>query len=522
MACKEKIKKAEHPFLASRNEENYLPLMGRVLCSVNFVNDPENIWKEDEKQEFLDTFRNAMNWIVNEATTDRVNLSFLFKQDDLFSNRIIKNPREKTDTDFLLSQFVAAQKKEGFQSYMDYIRKYHVDHIVVFLVYKSAFREYVRWSPVISCDVASLHAQSSLFTIIHETLHLFGARDYYYPDSVRRVAEYCFQNSLMLSSSRGSQIDSLSRYLVGWRKELDPAACFFLSYTEGLTSTQLLEANRLQTNTEQYYNEILPFPNFQKLQESAHKKHPWANFLLGFCYQHGILVAKDTVKAKECYESSGETDVIIADYALLETIISEKKELSESETRKVKVLAEQVSGKHPWAMSLLAVCLYTGYLFEQDRERALALTMSKYRNHGYFTKNMPFVKMDRAYQQYLIAARYCCQIPEIHYEMNRLVQKYERIDMTGDQSLYYIMGNCLQKGVLPKNEKRALELFKISANAGFSLACAAVARCYLYGIGTEIDLIEGQQWKAKALVARQNEDAGNTTLANYLLRCAQF
>lgn len=68
----------------------------------------------------------------------------------------------------------------------------------------------------------------------HELLHLFGAKDYYFPVAVRNVAKKYFANSIMMIT-KNAVVDSLTAYLVGWTERLSADAARFLEETAWLT-----------------------------------------------------------------------------------------------------------------------------------------------------------------------------------------------------------------------------------------------------------------------------------------------
>lgn len=76
-------------------------------------------------------------------------------------------------------------------------------------------------------------------TMMHEVLHQFGAIDYYLPETVKQSAEKLFPDSIML---HGLEIDELTRYLIGWDKELSEKAKQFLDETSGVTAEEIAEA----------------------------------------------------------------------------------------------------------------------------------------------------------------------------------------------------------------------------------------------------------------------------------------
>ncbi len=85
-------------------------------------------------------------------------------------------------------------------------------------------------------------------SFIHELCHVFGAKDFYYPEEVDKLAEKYLPDSVMNS---GETIDPLTAFLIGWDDELDDNAYKFLDETKHLTAEYLNEENRKQSYTGQ-------------------------------------------------------------------------------------------------------------------------------------------------------------------------------------------------------------------------------------------------------------------------------
>lgn len=81
----------------------------------------------------------------------------------------------------------------------------------------------------------------------HELCHLFGAVDYYYPEQVMAPAEQYFPDSLMLAG--GTQVDSLTAYLVGWTDALSAEAMALLEQTAAITWEEYQAAMLAQSET---------------------------------------------------------------------------------------------------------------------------------------------------------------------------------------------------------------------------------------------------------------------------------
>ena len=85
-----------------------------------------------------------------------------------------------------------------------------------------------------------VHGAFDANVLTHELLHQFGAVDYYYPDITVNAAWRHFPTSIMFRD--GTDIDDLTRYLVGWTEELTPTAVAFLRDTAGVNEFEIMKA----------------------------------------------------------------------------------------------------------------------------------------------------------------------------------------------------------------------------------------------------------------------------------------
>jgi len=91
-------------------------------------------------------------------------------------------------------------------------------------------------------DYLVCYATTASSSYAHELLHLYGARDYYYPDDYHGAAQAYFPDSLMLNSTKTASIDSLTAYIIGWTDQLDEAALSFLRDTAHITQEDYSQA----------------------------------------------------------------------------------------------------------------------------------------------------------------------------------------------------------------------------------------------------------------------------------------
>ena len=94
----------------------------------------------------------------------------------------------------------------------------HMEHAVIFSNSTSTFTGSGR-------DVS---------TVAHETLHLFGADDFYYPQARLQLAERYYIDDIMLLDTRDMdrlKVDAATAYYIGWTDSV-PVVCYIPEWNE--------------------------------------------------------------------------------------------------------------------------------------------------------------------------------------------------------------------------------------------------------------------------------------------------
>ena len=81
----------------------------------------------------------------------------------------------------------------------------------------------------------------------HELYHIFGAKDFYYPESVQTESKLHFAESVM--NNGAEKADPFTAYLVGWCPTPSPAASAFLNATASVTEKEVNAARKEKTYT---------------------------------------------------------------------------------------------------------------------------------------------------------------------------------------------------------------------------------------------------------------------------------
>lgn len=509
---------AAHPLLTKKDFGFSKALRGHVMCNVVFVDDLQRHWSAPEKQEFMKKMREAMSILENEAATEKTCLRFTFRECAYFCDTDLANSKNATSFPHGMDRFYA--EHEGFPSPEAFFtarkQSWEADELALIFVGKHFFRAHAIWH-LLGNEYCCLYDSCSVHTIMHELLHLFGAQDLYYPAEIKDIAEFCFPSALM--GSAGTYIDSLTKFLIGWRDYLSADAQFFLEQTYGITAKHLRAANALNIDKEETLQSARPYTSFEEMEKSATKGDPWAQFLLAFCCHYGIIVPQNLQLAVQHYQSSYIADIVISGYGLADILFS-KEPLSAEEKARAKIILNNmaVANKHLLATSLCAVSMYTGHIFEKDHRGAFSIALRNYKGCSYPLESIEIRRQCDAITHYRIAEKYAQKIQPLHKALMKMTAQVVSVYQNGDPCMQYLMGRFWEDGIyINKVPRRAKELYQLAAEAGLSVACSALARCYSCGIGTQVDLAEAEKWKRKALAAKKREEESNTRFAVRLL-----
>ena len=238
------IPKHSNVFLNARNMGDAKVLKGNVLFAVVFAESPDDYkWRDEEKEVYILSQEREADKIEAEEEKYGVLLDIEFAS---FSSSVSEE----------LDLFDNAWwKKEAFSSAglpekdtRKYLKEqYNKDEAVVIFVVSGRGRSFSHPQTKINgLECAFIYTLDGAFR--HEILHLFGAKDFYYPESVRSFAKENFSDSVMLDSEN-TCIDSFTAYLIGWTDEPDEKAQAFIELTDGITQREINKATENETLT---------------------------------------------------------------------------------------------------------------------------------------------------------------------------------------------------------------------------------------------------------------------------------
>lgn len=230
------LPKHQNVFLNARNKGDCRFLKGNVLFVVLFANDDSSLWTEEEKENFLTLQGREARLLKEEAKKYGVPLDIQFvslacntsKKLDLFDN-----------SEWIKEALSSSGLPQNNTS--EYLKTYYnMDEAVVIFAVKGSGRSFsLPQTNTDGFECAFVYSEKTTF--LHEILHIFGAKDFYFPQTVRTLATEVFPDSVMLSSDNKS-VDSFTAYLIGWTEEPDNLSQAFIEKTSDISQKEINEA----------------------------------------------------------------------------------------------------------------------------------------------------------------------------------------------------------------------------------------------------------------------------------------
>ena len=236
-----------HYYLSRKNKGSSRLLNGDVVGIVFFVNDAVSSWTEEAKKSYMTQHNKAMRRIMSDAEGLNVYLRIRIASAE------ISVPLECTYSN-PYNWAVRAINQYGKNSVMEYQNyykdKYKCDEAPIFFVFNKKARSFAStaskfypYTDEFSVIFRDDNGRFSAFSVEHELMHQFGAMDLYFPDEVNKSATKHLPKSIM---NDGYEIDSLTRFLIGWTAQIDDKAGAFLNDTEHITNEMVESYTREQ------------------------------------------------------------------------------------------------------------------------------------------------------------------------------------------------------------------------------------------------------------------------------------
>lgn len=234
----------EHVYLLDMNKGRCPEMIGDVAVTVIFVNDSESSWDATAIANAKDALGKQEKTLEAAAASFGKKLDVTFSYTNASYSGVITSSSDGNvwhDTvvrSIGLSGINKAQGELEAASGAD-------SNPIAFILNKTGRAYALAPTSKNNSERVTLFS-FDLSSFMHELCHLYGAADYYYPGSVKELAEKYLKESIM---NNGDSFDPLTAFVIGWDEEMDDEARDFLKATEHLTREYLNEENSKQQTT---------------------------------------------------------------------------------------------------------------------------------------------------------------------------------------------------------------------------------------------------------------------------------
>ena len=233
-----------HLFLEWRGQGACEYLVGDVVVTMILVSDGESSWSMDEVATLMEEQMVAAEKLEADAARygTYVNLRLEYLRADV--TEILQASEHLQWDDTVLN----AAGLPGYEEVSSYLEaKYGVESAPIFFYLNKMGRSYAQ--PAMDQGTEYSVVFLKLADFRHELNHLFGAKDYYFPQAYQTAAKQIFTSSMMLEGGPEAPVDSLTAYLMGWTDTLSPEAQAFLEQTASVTQEEISQELAEETFT---------------------------------------------------------------------------------------------------------------------------------------------------------------------------------------------------------------------------------------------------------------------------------
>lgn len=211
-------------------------MTGDMMITVIFLNDTISSWDKAGISAAKKQFNSDMTRLEQDAASYGAQLDVQIT----YLESTISYAYDRNDS--IAAWAYSALNKVGLgDAYSDQTELeayYSVDNAPVVFVLNREGRAYaMSYSAGNGLEYAVLFG-SEPTAFRHELSHIFGAKDFYFPEETIEAADTYLTNSIMMDSAEGT-VDPLTAFLIGWTDELHPNAEAFLQATNHITEEYL-------------------------------------------------------------------------------------------------------------------------------------------------------------------------------------------------------------------------------------------------------------------------------------------
>ena len=238
----EELKK--HVYLDARGNGTCDDFTGNVALYVIFVNDPQCSWTDWEIAEIQSKINSSLATISSDAASYGASLNLTAQY--CTANVSTELVRDKS-IDWVNSALASLSLPTDGTANLVLEDTLGCEEVPIVFFTNQGGRSFAQNHYKMNAVEYSIIYDEPT-PLYHEVAHIFGAKDFYFPDEVQTLAEEHLPNSIMVNSGTGV-IDDLTAYLIGWTDTLSDAALTFLQETAYLTYDYLAEKKEIDSYT---------------------------------------------------------------------------------------------------------------------------------------------------------------------------------------------------------------------------------------------------------------------------------
>ena len=244
----------DHVYLKTKAQGPCKAFTGNVTMLVVFVNDPDTLWSQAEIEAEKQQIGQIVSRISQDAQACGADLNLTAQYEIATADiPLVRDDWMQWAKNALQN---LALVESGTAIAAEYEAYYHADAVPIVFMTNQSGRSLAQCyaSGSTFFEGALLYKNSS--ALYHEICHVFGAKDFYFPDEVQALADTYLLGSIM-SDSAEDTVDSLTAYLIGWTDSLPTEAMEFLQQTAYLTPEYLAEQKEIDSYTGYVENFVL-------------------------------------------------------------------------------------------------------------------------------------------------------------------------------------------------------------------------------------------------------------------------
>jgi len=225
--------------------------------------------------------------------------------------------------------------------------------------------------------------------------------------------------------------------------------------------------------------------NLRRVEQLA-EKHPNASFLLGYAYEHGLIVKQDWSKAASWYSKARAGEYKIDEKHYAECAYQAALVCEKGSRERFSWYEVSAALGHKEAQCALGICLMEGRGAPQPDPESAVQWFKESAGQG--CKDAQFM-LGRAYWEGRGVLR----------NYPKAVELFTQAKAQGDVDSLYYLGRAHEHGiVVPRNVEEARKLYMMAAVEGHADACCALGNMYYNGSLGEANPVEAVAWYGKA------------------------